>query len=401
MQTCINRPFEILCLALVILVSVHFQCGGPRTTPSDQELWFNTTGDLTSNEPLPSVINFGYKTKTMSTTTIAQLELCDNAGNLIVKLGERIFTVSAGQQGASSFPWSGRRYALDGFGGRTLPVPPGTIYLRLRLVGQPDIQSGLKAFFVNQNSYDRDGDGISDAVEDENNGVNGETQTQIIDEYGSTRYGWFRYDSRDYPPSISTFISPSNPLYPNRGTHDHSIAGGSVSNGTLYNGLRYANQSYGYYDKNEGDLCWSDQGNYGTLELMNFLERVGRKWNQLHPYPPGPRMGLGDASLQYGGDYTDCHGNHHMQHQNGLEVDVRYIRNNQTEGPVDFNDPSTNIYYSRTMTQELVNLFIGLAPLGGVTILSADQQLQGIEYRADHTNHMHVWIVADPDGTGN
>ena len=306
-----------------------------------------------------------------------------------------IISVEVGSGGGSVPRVYGHRMLAAGAGSRAIPLPPRLYTIRTYSFAEPNINGREFSTQIVANDWDSDADDISDAVEDENNGVTG-MQTPIIDESGNTHYGWYVRTDQNLPPPISTSISSSNVLYPNRGTHDYSLARGTVSNGTLYNGLRYGDAGTGYYDKNQNDICWRDMGKYGTLELVNYLEKVARAWNQLHPYPPGPRIGLGDASLQYGGDYWDCHGNHHDQHQNGLEVDLRYVRNDNIESPVTISSTA----YDRPRTQQLVNLFLGLATGAGVTILSSDDQLQGVWVVGGHTDHLHIWI-ADPDGTNN
>jgi hypothetical protein len=241
--------------------------------------------------------------------------------------------------------------------------------------------SARRPITVIANGFDTDGDDISDAVEDENNGIGGPITT--ISYQGNNYY--YNRNSADSPPLISTSTPWGDSLYVNRGTHDYSLARGTVSNGRLSNGLRIANSGTGYQYYRGGDPA--DTDNWAILELINFVERVAREWNRRYPgYPIITSM---DMSRQPGGPFPP-----HDQHQNGLEVDVRYIRTDNSSGGVLVTDPS----YSRTRTQQLVDLFLGLATGAGVTILSADNQLQGVQFDADHTDHMHIWIV-DPDGS--
>jgi hypothetical protein len=233
------------------------------------------------------------------------------------------------------------------------------------------------------NGFDTDGDDISDAVEDENNGIGGPITT--ISYQGNNYY--YNRNSADSPPLISTSTPWGDSLYVNRGTHDYSLARGTVSNGRLSNGLRIANSGTGYQYYRGGDPA--DTDNWAILELINFVERVAREWNRRYPgYPIITSM---DMSRQTGGYFG---GNPpHTQHQNGLEVDVRYIRNDNSSDSVSI----TSAFYSRSRTQQVVDLFLELATGAGVTILSADNQLQGVQFNAAHTNHMHAWIT-DPDG---
>jgi hypothetical protein len=241
-----------------------------------------------------------------------------------------------------------------------------------------------------------DGDSFSDAVEDENNGVTG-MQTPIIDENGFTQYGWYVRTNGDMPPIVPTTISSNNLLYRNRGTHDYSIARGTVTNGTLHNGLRIANagMGYQYYSGASGSCDPPDSDNWATLELINLVERVGRSW-QLQGHPN--LITSMDMSRAGGGPWIGqpgCSG--HSQHQNGLEVDIRYIRSDNSSGPRDIMQQPA--LYSRSRTQQVVDMFLRLATGAGVTIISGDQQLLGTVYdnSGQHDNHLHIWI-ADPDG---
>ncbi len=187
------------------------------------------------------------------------------------------------------------------------------------------------------------------------------------------------------PPVLPLDIPISSAWYRNRGTHDYSLARGNVSSGTLTNGLRIANSGTGFQYWWGGDTPDSD--NWGTLELINLVEKVAREWRRL--YPDYPLITSMDMSRQSGGYFG---GNPpHTSHQNGLDVDVRYIRKDGYSSGVTTN--SSN--YSRTRTQELINLFFKFGNI--IVIYSADTELQGITYEADHNDHFHVRI-ADPDG---
>jgi len=161
--------------------------------------------------------------------------------------------------------------------------------------------------------------------------------------------------------------------------------------------LRIANSGVGYqYYRGEDP---EDTDNWAILELINFVERVAREWNRRYPgYPIITSM---DMSRQRGGPFPP-----HDQHQNGLEVDIRYIRIDGTadpSGPIDFDDDVTRNFYSQLRTQALVDLFEELAPGAGVTIIADPRsQLLGVVYdnSGEHSNHMHAWIT-DPDGGSN
>jgi hypothetical protein len=178
--------------------------------------------------------------------------------------------------------------------------------------------------------------------------------------------------------------------------HDYSLARGTVASGSLENGLRIANESIGYYDKNANVTIPNpnyikDEHNWGTLTLVDLIEKVAREWNRRRAN--GPRIGIGDLSLQNGGQTLD-----HSQHRNGLEVDIRYVRNNGTEGPTRTDgDP----LYSRALSQELIDILLSIGKNKIYRIYVGDSQLSGsaVVYDASgvHNNHLHVWLN-DTDG---
>jgi len=126
--------------------------------------------------------------------------------------------------------------------------------------------------------------------------------------------------------------------------NDPSTANGQPNNGTLTGGIFLPEEGMGYYHFYGADARFTD--NWGTLKLIKIIEEVAREWNQSHP--DGPRIGVGDMSLRAGGLWID-----HASHQNGLDVDLRYLRSDGAESGYTF--PNTG--YSQTLTQELIDLF--------------------------------------------
>lgn len=64
--------------------------------------------------------------------------------------------------------------------------------------------------------------------------------------------------------------------------------------------------------------------NYGTYELVTLLEQVGARF---HGHYPAARLRVGDLSLKAGGTIRDHQGRRvHSSHRNGLDVDLRYLR---------------------------------------------------------------------------
>ncbi|MBA4313586.1 MAG: hypothetical protein C0417_13255 [Chlorobiaceae bacterium] len=268
---------------------------------------------------------------------------------------------------------------------RKFPLEPGNYTIKLQACSKPSenfIYEEVKPF--DRNSWDYDGDGISDAVEDENGGING---VRNIIEYGAEFFDYDKNSTSD-PPKISKTILSTNAWYTNREMHDYSLARGNWTSGSLVNGLRIANYGIGYQYWRGSDVA--DTDNWATLELINLFEKVARKWNA--SYPNYPIITSMDMSLQCGGPFIVNDITQHGSHQNGLDVDIRYIRTDNSSEPVDINN---NTFYSRQRTQELINCF---RQTGNVSLIfSADNNLDNITYDADHTNHLHIRIL-DPDG---
>ncbi len=303
-------------------------------------------------------------------------------------IGSKSVTVKNGLPGHEYFYWDGK---MTGSRDRKVPVPPGSYSVQLRYFDQVH-KYEWHNITVNVNTWDIDNDNISNAIEDENAGNGGPVTT--ISYEGNTYY--YNKNSNTQPPVLPLDIPTSSAWYRNRGTHDYSLARGTVSSGTLTNGLRIANSGTGYQYWWGGDT--PDTDNWGTLELINLVERVARAWRRL--YPDYPLITSMDISKQNGGDWRPDH----TSHQNGLDVDMRYIRNDNTANPFDFNNlqdynPSQGInYYNQTATQKLINLFLN----SGAIIIFVDSRSNlsgsGVQEASGHHHHFHVRI-ADPDGT--
>ncbi|MCH7575090.1 MAG: penicillin-insensitive murein endopeptidase [Candidatus Marinimicrobia bacterium] len=218
---------------------------------------------------------------------------------------------------------------------------------------QPVIPADLNPY------WDSDGDNISDAVE--TNPANAE-------------YG-FDVDSVDADPSI---------------------AHGTPTSGWLEGGLNMPDAGEGYYHYYGPDTVVEYFDDWGTLTLINMLEGGGRSSKD----GGLARIGFGDLSLKAGGDWQP-----HDSHQNGLDVDIRYLRKDGAEDRLDI---GTNYdEYDVTGTVKMINLLIETQiPIAlvyvhpNVGISARTEPLPQIIYRVDHYNHFHVRII-DPDGTGN
>lgn len=120
---------------------------------------------------------------------------------------------------------------------------------------------------------------------------------------------------------------------------------------------------------------------FGNPNTIQALVRISAAWNKAHP--SGPRIGLGNISLQRGGKM-----NPHVSHQNGRDVDIRLVTNNGKEIGLTYEDAA----YSRSLTQELVNLIRSSSVVGlnVRTILFNDPKVRGVTFFKGHKDHLHV-----------
>jgi len=104
-----------------------------------------------------------------------------------------------------------------------------------------------------------------------------------------------------------------------------------------------------------------------------------------------PPVGIGDMSLRHGGYMTP-----HSSHQNGLDVDVRYVRNDGFSTGLNLNKEPDK--FDTVATIQLMNYFI---QNGNVTLIYVNMTLTGIttsdvsviQHDAGHYDHFHVRIA--------
>ncbi len=169
---------------------------------------------------------------------------------------------------------------------------------------------------------------------------------------------------------------------------------GSPCNGTLAGGSELPASGLGYYHHLGTDPPGTDDWG-GAEAMLTLIANVGASWNALHQ---APNVGVGDISRNGGGSFPP-----HNCHQNGRDADIRYLRADAQDLPLDLTtDPSA---YSRELTLELLNMIaatgvvseiivdpaasISPSDVGGTTIV--------IDNSGEHRNHFHVEID-DPDG---
>ena len=238
------------------------------------------------------------------------------------------------------------------------------------------------------NAWDRDGDTISETTE--NNAAN------------AIANGGF------YTFSITEWDT------------NYSQARGVATGGSLYKGMNLPDLWTGYehYDNCERFAfpAGPDKDDWGTGHLVRFIEGAGRWWEQLRSR--NVRMQVGDLSLKEGGTFpglpgvTGCEQGH-AYHQQGIDVDVRYVRNDGGVGP--FNICSDSTLYDPAETSVLISSFLHaeLSDDANARIDSVFVDLNCLRFpdtttsgrrwafhKDGHQNHFHVRI-RDPDGPFN
>ena len=168
----------------------------------------------------------------------------------------------------------------------------------------------------------------------------------------------------------------------------HSSAVGSYSAGRLEHGVRMPSEGRAFFtwdpvlrrSPNRGWRRW------GTDRLVRVVLRVARDFHVAHPR--AARMAVGDLSRPHGGDFGPRFGYiGHASHQNGLDVDVYYPREDGRELA-----PLGASQIDRELSQELVNRF--MAAGARVIFVGPNTGLTGppgqVQPLVQHDNHLHV-----------
>lgn len=100
---------------------------------------------------------------------------------------------------------------------------------------------------------------------------------------------------------------------------DQEQAKGFYSNGSLMNPNELPLEGFGFVK-----LFRPRNRGFGTFDLITLLQETSAQLQLLHP--SRDRVQVGDASQEIGGRISG-----HVSHQNGLDVDVAFLRVDQTE----------------------------------------------------------------------
>ena len=216
----------------------------------------------------------------------------------------------------------------------------------------------------NIKTWDKDGDGISDALE--NNPEN----------------------------SIHNFD-------PDTCDDDPSFADGTYDSGTLIGGINLSDAEKGYKHFPVGDPPQRDD--WGTLKLCSCIEATGRAWGNSSPI-----INILDMSLQGGGPFTnffDTQMLDHDSHQNGLDVDIRYARVDELDialdivaKPSDYCPVSTKaVMVMFIQNCNVTDIFAEIGSLGFNNQELADaagvDNIGWLKFEFDHENHYHIRLA--------
>jgi murein endopeptidase len=168
----------------------------------------------------------------------------------------------------------------------------------------------------------------------------------------------------------------------------HSTALGTHAAGRLEHGVRLPAEGRTFFTwdpvlRQSPNRAWR---RWGTDRLVHVVLRVARQYRAAHPR--SPRIGIGDLSRPHGGDFGPQFGYiGHASHQNGLDVDVYYPREDGREQA-----PRDATQIDRRRSQELVDRF--LAEGAQVIFVGPNTGLGGpagrVQRLVHHDNHLHV-----------
>ena len=132
---------------------------------------------------------------------------------------------------------------------------------------------------------------------------------------------------------------------------------------------------------------------YGSDSLLRTLLSVLREFSAAHP--EAPRIGVGDLSRPEGGAFGKRYGGRgHASHQNGLDADVYYPRQDGLERA-----PARPAQVDRVLAQELVDRFVDAG--AEKVFVGPRLGLRGpkgvVVPLIYHDDHLHVRIPPPPE----
>ncbi|MEL7368549.1 MAG: hypothetical protein AAFN74_06545, partial [Myxococcota bacterium] len=132
-----------------------------------------------------------------------------------------------------------------------------------------------------------------------------------------------------------------------------------------------------------------DTDDWGVLPLLSCIEATGRAL-----VGRNIPVQIGDISRRNGGVFPP-----HAGHQNGLEGDLRYVRLDREQRPLDLRfDPDL---YDPDATRTLFETLFELCPIDFILVdkdrldFALDDRDARIVDSAGHANHFHIRIRGD------
>ena len=161
------------------------------------------------------------------------------------------------------------------------------------------------------------------------------------------------------------------------------------SDGSLKNPTEVSLKTASYYR-----LFPQRKRQYGTDQLVTLIEIVSKELRA--QFPEGERLGVGDLSAKRGGKIS-----RHNSHQNGLDVDLNYLKYNYEEQVagssdsfeesfIDGDQISSNFDLERNWA--LLNLLHEHGDIGRIFVDSVIKKELCAQYR-DKKNHKRVEIL--------
>lgn len=203
--------------------------------------------------------------------------------------------------------------------------------------------------------WDQDGDGLSDTVESNNAGEG---------------FHDFRSD---------------------RCEDDPSRAVGTWYEGHLEGGINLNDRGNGFVHHRGTDSVDSDD--WADLTMIRCLEAVGRAFEDT-----GLRLNVNDLARRQGRHFAP-----HRSHQNGLDADLRYVRRDGKDAPLDLRfHPEA---YDLEATQEVMRLLVEHCPVEVIFVDlerlgfdngSLGQRHQVLRHASGHSNHFHLRLREAP-----
>jgi hypothetical protein len=210
--------------------------------------------------------------------------------------------------------------------------------------------------------------------------------------------------------SNNTELHPPNAIYGFRvdtADGNPSRVGGIPESGWIDSAINLPDTGTMHWHYLGSDAAQTDD--WGIRTLLNVIEGAGRAFQNPRGFPGTcryytewaalPRIQVGDLSLQYGGAFGQCGTpTGHCSHQNGTDVDVRYLRTDGFEIGLNL-ATADSVKYDILQTLDLFSCFMRDPRVIRIYYDSARTGILNVPERpgllvdaAGHSNHFHVRV---------